>query len=165
MDDLSELADSVRNLVARPGTFDTLFPETGEEFVTSLLLDGFAEAQLEGLLTDITYDEDGLLDKDITPAQGSLVALFAGIRLLRAELLNRVMHRRYEAGSAVFEEDYNVTLYNQILKDLAAQKDRLVDGLTDEAVDGYEGIFAMADQYVHRQQPWRWIAPEPANNW
>lgn len=163
MDDLTELADSVRNLVARPGTFDTLFPETTEDMVTSLLLNGLAEVQLEGLLLDVTYDDDGMLDTDITPGQGALIALFAGIRLLRAELLNRVMHRRYEAGTAVFEEDYNVTLYNQILKDLQGQKDRIVADLATEE-DGYEGAFAMADQYVHRTQPWR-SAPHPANVW
>jgi hypothetical protein len=161
MDDLTELTDSVRNLVARPGTFEDLFPETGEQSIVSLLLDGLAEVQLEGLLLDVTYDPDGLLDKDITPAQGSLVALFAGIRLLRAELLNRVMHARYEAGSAVYEEDYNVTLYNQILKDLAGQKDRIVkDQITGAGT--YEGAFSMADQYVHRAQPWRWLQRHPA---
>jgi hypothetical protein len=142
MDDLTDLADSVRNLVARPGTFETLFPETSEEMLTSLLL-------------------DGLLDQDITHAEGSLVALFAGIRLLRAELINRVMHARYEAGSAVYEEDYNVTLYNQILKDLAAQKDRIVKDQVAGA-GNYEGAFSMADQYVHRSQPWRWAQPHPA---
>ncbi|RYZ14267.1 MAG: hypothetical protein EOO70_07815 [Myxococcaceae bacterium] len=161
MDDLTELQDSVRNLVARPGTFDTLFPETKEEYITSLLLDGLAEVQLEGLLLTVSYDEDGLLDQDITTGQGALIALFAGVRLLRAELLNRVMHKRYEAGTAVFEEDYNVTLYNQILKDLTAQKDRLTADLVTSAT--YEGGFDMADQYVHRLQPWHWLQAHPAD--
>ena len=164
MDDLTELHDSLRGLVARPGTFEALFPETSADHLTALLLDALAEVQLEGLLLNVDHDGDGMLEPEITSAQGALITLYAGSRLLRAELLNRVMHRRYEAGTAVFEEDYNVTLYSAILKDLQAQKDRLTADQVGEAA--VYGVFEMADQYVHRAQPWRHIGtPHPANVW
>ncbi len=159
MDDLTELAPSLRNLLARPGTFETLFPETTEDGLLQLLLDGLAEAQREGIMKDVDYDDGGMLEPEITKAQGSLIVLYAGIRMIRAELLNRVTHRRYEAGTAVFEEDYNATLYRDILAALKAQKDKIVDDL----VDGGDvfGAFQMADQYLARIHPWQW-APHPA---
>lgn len=165
MDDLTELIPTLQNHVARPGTFATLFPETTDDMLTQCLLDGLAEVQLEGLLLNVDYDGDGMLDPEITNAQGALIALFAAIRLLRAELMNRVMHRRYQAGTAIFEEDYNVTLYNTILAQLVAQKDRV----TADIIDGRTGdsIFEMADQFVRREH---WYAravgwSHPVNVW
>lgn len=151
MDDLSELTTSLRNLVARPGTFDDTFPETTDEDLVGVLLDGFAEAHLEGLLTTVDADEDGLLDTDITRAQGALVVLLGGVRFLRSQLVNAVSHRRYEAGGAVFEEDTPVALLRDILKDLVAQKDRIVKDLGDSAgEDAGARAFFTADQYLMR---------------
>lgn len=149
MDDLSELTTSLRNLVARPGTFDDTFGETTEEDLVSVLLDGFAEAHLEGLMTTIDADESGQLDAEITRGQGALIVLLAGVRFLRGQLLNSTSHRRYEAGGAVFEEDTPVALLRDILKDLTAQKDRIVDDLVVAEDSGARAYF-MADQYLIR---------------
>lgn len=151
MDDLAELTTSLRNLVARPGTFDDLFEETTDDDLVNVLLDGFAEAHLEGLFTTVDADESGVLDGEITRGQGALIVLLAGVRFLRAQLLNAVSHRRYEAKGAVFEEDTPVALLRDILKDLVAQKARLIDDLKDaDSEEAGARVFAMADQYLIR---------------
>jgi hypothetical protein len=147
IDDLRDLTDSLRNLVARPGTFTDTFPETTDDDLVAVLLDGFAEAHLEGLMTTVDADEDGLFDTEITRGQGALIVLLAGVRFLRGQLVNTTSHRRYEAGGAVFEEDTPVALLRDILKDLVAQKDRLIGDLVDAETAGAGArIFVMADQ-------------------
>lgn len=152
MDDLSELTTSVRNIVARPGTFTGSFPETTDDDIIAVLLDALGEAHLEGLLLFVDADEDGMLDVDITRAQGALLVLLAGVRFLRTILLNTSSHVRYEAGPAVYEQDKSTNLLRDILADLIAQKTRVLDQLKDEAEgpNAQARAFYLADQYLIR---------------
>lgn len=146
-DDLNDSLDSLRFLVARPGTFATFYPETTDDMILRTLVDGFAEAHLEGLLLDYDCDEDGILTPDLNRGQVALVVLFAAVRFLRSELINRNTSVRYKAGSAEYETAQGIQLLRDLLASLQAQKDRLVD-----LVDAYGGAraFYMADQYLTR---------------
>lgn len=156
MDTLDDLIPSVRNVVARPGTFPTLFPETTDDDLLLVLRDGLAEAQLFGLLTTIDATDDGGLvtaedetvTADISNASGAVIVLFAGARLITAELMNRAYSRRYRAGAAEFEEVQSAQLLQEILKSLEARKNAVIDVATRTGPDAAAGAaFHMADTY------------------
>lgn len=146
-DDLSDSLDSLRFLVARPGTFADFYPETTDDMLVRVLVDGLAEAHLEGLLLTSESDEDGIL----TPALGSgeiaTVVLFAAIRFMRAELFNRTTSVTYKAGSADYETTQATNILRDILKSLEAQKLRVVAAA---AAGGAGAAFYMADQFLTR---------------
>jgi hypothetical protein len=147
MEDLGDAVDSVRFLVARPGTFEDTYPETTEDMLLQILMDAMAEAHLEGLLLDYASDADGLLTPEISNGQAALIILFAGVRFLRAELINRNTSVRYKGGNAEYETAQSVQLLRDLLKSLEAQKDRLI---TTGASNGASSAFYMADQYLTR---------------
>lgn len=147
MEELAEAVDSLRYLVARPGTFSDFYPETTEDMLIAVLVDGMAEAHLEGLLLDNDVDADGILTPALSSGQGALVVLFAAVRFLRSELINRYTQVVYEAGSAHYETTQATNILRDILKGLLAQKDRVTQA---GASSGAGSAFLMADQYLHR---------------
>ncbi len=149
MEDLADAVDSLRYLVARPGTFATFFPETTEDMLISVLLDGFAEAQLEGLLLDNVASDDGVIAPELDRGQAALVTIFAAVRFLRAELINRNTSVTYEAGKAHYETTQATNILRDILKALSGQKDRLVAAIGG-GLNGGGSAFYMADQYLAR---------------
>ncbi len=145
--DLGDSLDSLRFLVARPGMFASFYPETTEDMLLQVLIDGMAEAHLELLLLDYESDEDGLLTPDMSSGQVALVVLFAAIRFLRAELINRTTQVVYKAGSAHYETTQATNILRDILKGLLAQRDRVIQAA---ATSGAGAAFYMADQYLAR---------------
>lgn len=154
MDNISALVDPLRRAVAVPGTFTTAYPNTREDDLIGLLLDGFAEAQLDGFMSTNSYgvdpeDEDtyGELDPVITQPEGALIVIYASSRLLANELSSRRTHTRYEAKGAVFEQDQSAQVLTERLKEI---RDR-IKGLREQAqLAGLASAFYMADLYVGR---------------
>jgi hypothetical protein len=147
--DLATLAPSLRNMIARPGTFTTLFPETTSADLLAVLADGLAECHLEGLLTDYEADDLGVVSPDLDSGQQALVLLFSGARLIRAELLNRASASKYVAGPVSSEEQYSAQLLRDILAEMTSQKKRIIDNLST-MFSTAGTAFSMADQYVAR---------------
>ncbi len=147
MEDLADATDSLRFLVARPGTFTDFYPETNDDMLVQMLMDGLAETHLEGLLLDYTSDSDGLLTPALSSGQSALVVLFAAVRFLRAELINRNTSVTYKAGSAEYSTAQGVQLLRDLLNSLSAQKDRLIAAAGS---GGGASAFYMADQYLTR---------------
>lgn len=153
MENASELVEPLQRAVAVPGTFDTAYPSTGEDDLIGLLLDGFAEAQLDGFLSDNTYIADpddvdyGLLDPVITQPEGALIVIYSSSRLLANELSSRKTHIRYEASGAVFEQDYSAQVLVERLKEIRA---RITDMRTQASTAGAGSAFLMADMYLGR---------------
>lgn len=142
MSELADLTDALKREVAVPGTFATVFPNTTDEDLEGTLLDAFAQCQLDGFMLDIAIDDDGVTAPDITRGQQALVVIYAGCRMLMAELLNRKSHTRYEANGSVFEQDQAASMLTQALKDLQEKKQRLWDlaqrrPTSVTVVDGY----------------------------
>lgn len=146
-DDLSDSLDSLRYLVARPGTFATFYPETTDDMLLQVLIDGMAEAQLEGLLLTYQSDEDGILTPELSSGQVALVVLFGAIRFLRAELINRNTSVIYQAGTARYETTQATNILRDILKGLIDQKNSVI---SVGASSGAGAAFYMADQYLSR---------------
>lgn len=142
--DLGLHVDSLRNVVARPGTFADLFPETNDDGLIQIMVDALAEAHLYGVLLIHEADADGLVEPALTTGQMALVNLFAGIRLIRAELFNRATNVRYKAGPAEFEQTFATNILRDIMRALQLQKDAVLDTLVRT---GSASMFAMADLY------------------
>jgi hypothetical protein len=151
MEDLSEATESLKNLVARPGTFEIFYPETTDDMLAAVLMDGFAETQLEGLMADYAMDDDGFVTPEISRGQAALVALYAAVRFLRAELINRNTNEVYKAGSASYEYTQATNILRDILKGLLSQKDRVTAAIGAGGPGAAGAAFFMADQYLARQ--------------
>jgi hypothetical protein len=147
MEDLGDAVDSLRFLVARPGTFEDTYPETTEDMLLQILMDGLGEAHLEGLLMDYESDADGLLTPELSSGQAATVVLFAAVRFMRAELFNRTTMNSYKAGSASYETTQATNILRDILKALDAQKLRVI---ATGAAAGAGAAFYMADQFLTR---------------
>lgn len=145
--DLADYTESLRNVIARPGTFADLFPETTDDGLVLVLQDALAECHLEQTLINYTSDANGLVRPTLTSGQAALVVLYGGVRLIRAELLNRVTNARYVAGPVSAETTYATNILRDIMKALQAQKDRVT---AIQATSGASSAFYMADQYVFR---------------
>lgn len=145
MSSLADVVESLKREVAVPGTFSTVFPETTDEDLELALLDAFAQAQLDGFFTDHTATDAGTVTPDLSRAAASLIVVYAGVRLLTAEIINRKTHTRYEANGAVFEQDFAASVLVQALKDLSAKKATFLEQIKSArrslvgttVVDGY----------------------------
>lgn len=126
MSDLADLVEPLKREVAVPGTFATVFPETTDEDLAGSLLDAFAQAQLDGFLGTSMADEDGVVTPDLSRGAQGLLVIYAGIRLLTTDLINRKSHTRYEAKGSVFEQDQGASILVEALKGLRAKKDSLI---------------------------------------
>lgn len=147
MSELADLVGSLKRAVAVPGNFATLFPLSDDTTLTLTLLDGFAEAQLDGFFTTYTSDDDGTVTETMTRAEGALVVLYAGVRILANEIRNRKSHIRYEGGGAVFEQDQAASVLVELLKEYQAQKVAVKEAIRRGKL---ANAFYMADQYVIR---------------
>jgi hypothetical protein len=148
--DLSESLDSLRYLVAVPGTFASVYPDTTEDMLLQILRDGFAEAQLMGLFSSYTIDEDGIVEPGLSGGEIALVVLFSAIRLIRVAMLNSTSSVTYKAGSAEYATTTSATLLKDILDDLKAQKNAVIALLSSGGTAQAGEAFAMADQFLIR---------------
>jgi hypothetical protein len=149
MEDLSDAVASLQYLVARPGTFSTFYPETTDDMVVSVLVDALAECHLEGLLLDTTSDEDGFMTPALADGQVALVVLFAAVRFLRGELINRNTAVTYKAGSAEYTTSQSTNILRDILAGLLAQRASVIAAI-GTTLGGAGTAFAMADQFLIR---------------
>jgi hypothetical protein len=148
LDSLNDLLPSLKNMVATPGTFATFFPNSTDDDVVLLLADGLAECQLYGMLKDLATDSASDMDttRTFTNAEGALIVLFAAIRLIRAELFNRITSVHYEASGAIYETTQATNILRDIMAALTTQKDNVL-ALFSEA-GGASAAFYMADSYT-----------------
>ena len=153
MSDLAELVESLKREVAVPGTFAGQFPDTTDDDLTLSLLDSFAQVQLDGFLGSSIASDAGLITPDLSRGAQALVVIYAGIRFLTVDLLNRKTRTKYQAGTAVFEQEQGASVIVEMLKALRIKKDALtalaqanaraaigitvVDGYYIKAVDFY----------------------------
>jgi len=143
---LTALIPSLQRFVAPPGLFETYFPTAGDEDLLGSLADGFAECQLKGFFSTYDLDASGVpsVDPDLTHAQGSLVVLFSGVRILQAEIRNRSTHRRQEANGLVNEIDQSAQVLTELLKEYQQEKKDLIAAVSRV---GASDVFVMADAY------------------
>lgn len=131
MTSLSTLVEPLKRELAVPGTFADVFPSTQDFDLEAALADGFAEAQLQGFFSTVTVADDGAGNYETTPdlstAGGALVVLFAGSRILRAQLRAITSSERYKAGSVEFEVQHSANLLREELAYVQTRLDALIE--------------------------------------
>lgn len=143
--DLGDYVDSLRAVLARPGTFSDLFPETTDDGLIQLLRDGLAEANMEQLLTGYVSDINGIVRPEMPPGGVAMVVLFAGVRLVRSEILNRITSTKYTAGPVSAEQSYSTNILRDVAKALEAQKTVLINLYRASSAGA---SFYMTDSYI-----------------
>lgn len=146
MSNLGDLVEPLKREVAVPGAFEATFPVTTDDDLAASLLDAFAQAQLDGFFTDHLATDSGVITPDLSRGGAALIVIYAGIRFLTTDLLNRKSHVRYEANGAVFEQDTGASILVEALKGLRAKKEAM---LTAVAAGQRAGIgITMVDGYI-----------------
>ena len=149
MSDLADLVEALKRTVAVPGTFSDVFPETTDEDLVGSLLDGFAEAQLDGYFIAPEVEvEDTSTTPDLSRAEGALIVLYSAVRIVQTQLINLKTSVRYEAKGLVYEAQTSASVLVALLKDLQARKVLVADR---KQVGGAGAAFTMADQYLARE--------------
>lgn len=145
--DLSDYIGTLKRQVIPPGS--TLFSSVTNLQWVAYLSDAFWEARLDGFM--VGYEE---VDGEIAPTDGgsdldlkyvALVALYAGITILRTQILNTKTQFKAKAGSVEFEQQNSATMLAEMLKQLRQTKDRV---LTE--IDADETETLVLDAYSTR---------------
>src|SRR4051812_30681855 len=138
-----------------------MFDEITTEEWTAYLVDGFWEARLDGFLMGYTTDalgvitlttageEAGVLPADMPRQYVTLVIIYAGIRVLRNKILNTPSLFRAKAGPVEYEQQYAATVLTEMLKQLAATKNRLLEQAELEG-NFHSTVVSMFDAYSTR---------------
>lgn len=147
MSDLADLVEPLKRELAVPGDFDTIFPNTDDGALTDSLADGFSEAQLDGYFADYTLNlTTYLTTPNYSPAGGSLIILYTGMRIIRAQLRALNLSEKYNAGPVSYEIERSSTLLREELKYLISRRDALV-AAAKAASRGSDSVF---DSYFTR---------------
>lgn len=146
MTSAADFVESLKRSVSTAGTFSTNFPDTTDDDLVGVFLDGMAEAQMDGFFKNpiINYDQNGNITPDISNAQAALVVIYAQCRMIRAELLNRVNKTHYKAGPVEADSEQSSTILTTILKE-AEERKKLI--LQRAISAGASSAFVMADAY------------------
>ena len=134
MSDLNDLIPALKRTAAPPGEFDTLFPEATDEELVGYIADAVAECQLDGFLAKYeidllqeTVEPDLTNDSGAVKVAGAMALLYASYRIVLNELRNVRNRVAYQAGSASMEEDRTASMLNEILRQLNARKQDLIE--------------------------------------
>lgn len=144
--DLSDYVDALRREIAPPGS--TTFASVSDDTLVGYLADAFWEVRLDGFVEPFSADPNGIIlpvndpqvtqgvtDYDVTPydpnadisrPEIALVILYAGIKIIRNQLMVQSSRLRAKAGPVEFERDYSANLLVEMLKELQATRQRLL---------------------------------------
>lgn len=145
--ELLDYVPALKREVQPPGT-DLFTGVTDAEWI-GYLTDAFWEARLDGFLDRWVATENSALDVTIDPVTSgdidmprqfvALVVLYAGIRVLRNRILNTNTGFRAKAGPVEFEQQNSANLLSEMLKQLKATKDRIIESLENQAAANLPG--------------------------
>lgn len=145
--DLSEYVAHLKREVQPPGT--DLFGDVTNNDWVGYLGDAFWEARLDGFLDKWQAIENAPGDVSVEPVDPggedmprqyiALVILYAGIRVLRNKILNTNTGFRAKAGPVEFEQQNSANLLSEMLKQLKATKDRIIDSLEAQQMGQLQG--------------------------
>lgn len=135
--DLVDYVPSLKREVQPPGA--DLFADVLESAWVGYLGDAFWEARLDGFLEGYEVIENGPGDMFVQPRSpaapdlpreaAALLVLYAGVRILRNRILNTNTSFRAKAGPVEFEQQNSATMLAEMLKQLKATKDRVIDSI------------------------------------
>lgn len=128
--DLSELIPSLKREVSTPGSEETTFPDASDDSWLGYLSDAFWSARLDGMLSDYTAS-DGVVTPDLDGELQQLVILYAGMAIIRTELLRMQTKFRSKAGPVEYEVEQAATVLKGLLDEMTARKAIVLKRLSD----------------------------------
>lgn len=136
--DLTSMVEALKRQVALPGQFATAYPKVTDEHLVAALADAFAETRLDGFFRAHQLDlQAGTVTPALTDAGQSLVIIYAGIQWVRSEVRNQGTSVRYKAGPVEYEKQQAATVLVELLKQLNARKQALLDAAKRGAQSTY----------------------------
>lgn len=143
--DLGDLVETLRREVSQPGAETTTFPEANDDTFLGHLQDAFWEARLDGMLqgydeTDGTVTPEDVEDEDLSRDLQQLVVLYAGIRIIRNQLLAMNTSFRAKAGAVEYETGKSAAVLKGILDELQRRRNTVLTRLSD--------LGAIEDAYI-----------------
>lgn len=144
--DLADYVETLKREVTPPGS--SVFSNVSEEVWVGHLADAFWEARLDGFLSSWEANEDGIVTPTVSGGaelprdRVALLVLYAGIRILRIQILNTNTAFRAVAGPVEFETQNSATMLKEMLQQLERIKGRLLEqasagGTPTYLIDGY----------------------------
>lgn len=151
MTSLQTLVDPLKRELAVPGTFDDVFPDSGDDDLLGSLADGFAEAQLRGFFPTLTLTQtssplDYETSEELSLAGTAVVIIFTSMRIIRAQIRATNTLERYKAGVTEFEIQHAASLLKGELDFLQS---RLNDLIT-QARQAHAPMAVVFDNYTAR---------------
>lgn len=132
--ELRDYIDSLQRAVAAPGI---ALPEMEEDTWLGYLTDAFWEARLDGFMVGWEVEEDGTVipvdgsNADIDRRWVSLVITYATMTMLRNQILATQSSFRAKAGPVEFQAEKSASTTTEMLKQLQATRDRLLESIRD----------------------------------
>lgn len=148
--ELADYTDSLRRAITPLGS--TSYSDISEDTLTAYLVDAFWQARLDGFFPAYTSNEDGSVTpippetQDFNRAWVSLVILYATVQILSNQILGTSTRFSAKAGPVEFEQENSATVLTEMLKRLAAAKQRIID----ELVDADDTTVYLVDAYSTR---------------
>lgn len=129
-----EYTASLKRTVTPLGS--TIFDSVGADDWTGYLTDAFWDARLDGFMVGYTIADDTEIvsesgGADLGREWVSLVVLYAGIKILTNKILNTNTKFSAKAGPVEFAQESSATMLAEMLKQLAATKNRIIAELDE----------------------------------
>lgn len=152
-----QFIDSLKREVVPLGT--TMFADVEEDTWIGYLTDAFWEARLDGFMADYVAEDDGSVTHqdggpDLDRRFIALIVLYAGIRVLRNRILNMNTGFRAKAGPVEFEQQNSATMLAEMLKQLRATKDRILEELDEAEVTDVMALDALSVRLFDSASYW-----------
>ncbi len=134
--DLADLVEPLQREVSQPGAELTTFPNADDSSWIGYLSDSFWEIRLDSLFSGFG-EEDGVVsptatgDPDLTRDMQQLIVLYAGIRIIRNQLLAINTVFRAKAGPVEYETQKSAQILKAILDELKLRRNFVLIRLAD----------------------------------
>ena len=126
--DLSDYVDTLRREISLPT--GELF-SVSDDYLVGCLADGFWEAVIDQLITGYTCDADGIVTAttaatEFPREQVAVVVLYAGLKILRNQLINTKTRTTAKAGPVEYTTETGSNVITTMMKQLNEVKNRLL---------------------------------------
>lgn len=146
---LADYVEALKREVAVPGEFDGVFPDTSDTDLANSLADAFAQAQLDGFFGTMELNTGtNVVTPGLSSGAGALVIIYAGERIIRAQLRNLKNRQKYEAAGATYEVETSASILTEELKSIQKRKEDLLALILRQSRSG-QAVF-VSDGYLTR---------------
>lgn len=133
--DLGDLIESLRREVSQPGAELTTFPDSNDDIFFGHLQDAFWETRLDGVITGYT-EADGLVepisgDDELGRELQQLVVIYAGLRIIRNQLINMNTVFRAKGGPVEYETQKAASVLKAAYDSMISRRDHILVVLAD----------------------------------